>query len=69
MDDNGKFGKDAALTYVKQNAGGNDAVVKIAKTIIEICANIKVDDNPCEAAIQYGQCFKKNLDLVTFLKF
>ena len=62
MDDNGKFMKDSALTYAKKKTGGNDAVFKIAEEIIEICANIKVDDNHCEAAIQYGKCFKEQLE-------
>ena len=62
MDDNGKLVKDATLTYVKNNKGIRGALMKTVEGIIEICANIKVDDNHCEAAIQYEKCFKKELN-------
>ncbi|TMW54354.1 hypothetical protein DOY81_000533 [Sarcophaga bullata] len=67
MDNNGKFVKEAATTYVKTIGGGNIIVMKIAEKIIDICANIEVDKNPCEAAIQYGKCFKKELKARNFL--
>ncbi|TMW51709.1 hypothetical protein DOY81_003201 [Sarcophaga bullata] len=61
MDENGKFVKDVALTYAKNNTGGDKNLLKMSEEIINICADIPVDDNHCEAAVQYANCIKEQL--------
>ena len=68
MDDHGKLVKETAVALVKKYTGLSGFLLNIAKGIIDICANIKVDANPCEAAIQYGKCFKKELN-ARYIKF
>ncbi|XP_065365184.1 general odorant-binding protein 28a-like [Calliphora vicina] len=59
MDNNGKFVKDVAVTHAHKYTDGSDERMKIAHEIIDACSSIAVADDHCEAAEQYGKCFKE----------
>ncbi|KAM7349265.1 general odorant-binding protein 28a-like [Cochliomyia hominivorax] len=58
MDDKGKFVKDVALTHAHKYTDGSEERMKIAEEIIDTCNGLEVSDDKCEAAEQYGKCFK-----------
>nr|BAD83398.1 CRLBP homologous protein [Phormia regina] len=61
MDDNGKFVKDIALTHAQKYTDGSEERMKTATEIIDTCSNLEVADDNCEAAEQYGKCFKEQV--------
>ncbi|KAM7347923.1 general odorant-binding protein 28a-like isoform 2-T3 [Cochliomyia hominivorax] len=58
MDNNGKFVKDVATSHAEKYTDGDADKMKIAHEIIDACSGIEVSDDHCEAAEQYGKCFK-----------
>lgn len=59
MDSNGKIVKDKVVTDAEKYTDGDDDKMKIAHEIIDACVGITVPDDHCEAAEEYGKCFKK----------
>ncbi|XP_061402796.1 general odorant-binding protein 28a-like [Musca vetustissima] len=59
MDASGKFVAEAALKHAEKVTDGNADKMKVASEIINACANIDVSSDPCQAAEDYGKCFKQ----------
>ncbi|XP_061388794.1 general odorant-binding protein 28a-like [Musca vetustissima] len=58
MDENGKFVADVAEKHAAKITDGSAERMKMAREIIDACANIEVSSDHCEAAETYGKCFK-----------
>lgn len=59
MDANGKFVKDVAVKHAEMYTEGDADKMKTAHEIIDACAGLTVPGDACEAAEQYGKCFKE----------
>ncbi|XP_061402800.1 general odorant-binding protein 28a-like, partial [Musca vetustissima] len=59
MDVSGKFATEAALKHAEKVTDGNADKMKVASEIINACANIEVSSDHCQAAEEYGKCFKQ----------
>ncbi|XP_061397298.1 general odorant-binding protein 28a-like [Musca vetustissima] len=59
MDASGKFATEVALKHAEKVTDGNADKMKVASEIINACANIEVSSDPCQAAEDYGKCFKQ----------
>ncbi|XP_075157290.1 general odorant-binding protein 28a-like [Haematobia irritans] len=62
MDSNGKFVPEVAEKHASEMTDGTSDRMKIAREIINACAKIDVSSDHCEAAEQYGKCFKEQAD-------
>ncbi|XP_073828458.1 general odorant-binding protein 28a-like isoform X2 [Musca autumnalis] len=59
MDASGKFVSEVALQHAEKVTSGAEDKMKLASEIINACANIEVSSNHCQAAEDYGKCFKQ----------
>ncbi|XP_061397297.1 general odorant-binding protein 28a-like [Musca vetustissima] len=59
MDTSGKFATEIALKHAEKVTDGNADKMKVASEIINACANIQVSSDHCQAAEDYGKCFKQ----------
>ncbi|XP_061397303.1 general odorant-binding protein 28a-like [Musca vetustissima] len=59
MDASGKFATEVALKHAEKVTDGNADKMKVASEIINACANIEVSSDHCQAAEDYGKCFKQ----------
>ncbi|XP_059223617.1 general odorant-binding protein 28a [Stomoxys calcitrans] len=62
MNSNGKFVPEVAEKHAAKMTDGSADRLKMAREIINACANIEVSSDHCEAAEQYGKCFKDQAD-------
>ncbi|XP_037808817.1 general odorant-binding protein 19d-like [Lucilia sericata] len=60
MDDAGKVIKHAALDISESLISSEDERALVAD-IIDICDDIDLSDEHCEAAFEYGECWKKEV--------
>ncbi|XP_061388772.1 general odorant-binding protein 28a-like [Musca vetustissima] len=60
MDASGKFAAEVALKHAEKVTDGNADKMKVASEIINACANIEVSSDHCQAAEEYGKCFKQH---------
>ncbi|XP_058974432.1 general odorant-binding protein 28a-like [Musca domestica] len=58
MDDSGKFVADVALKHAEKVTEGAADKMQVASEIINACAGIEVSSDHCQAAEDYGKCFK-----------
>ncbi|XP_065364832.1 general odorant-binding protein 28a-like [Calliphora vicina] len=61
MSDDGKMLKDAAIELSKSLVKDDDKKELVAG-VIEACEGLKVSDDHCEAAEEYGSCLKKEFE-------
>ncbi|XP_058974433.1 general odorant-binding protein 28a-like [Musca domestica] len=59
MNDSGKFVSDVALKHAEKVTNGAADKMKVATEIINACAGIEVSSDHCQAAEDYGKCFKQ----------
>ncbi|XP_061402802.1 general odorant-binding protein 28a-like [Musca vetustissima] len=59
MDGSGKFVTEVALKHAEKVTDGNADKMKVATEIINACANFEVSSDHCQAAEEYGKCFKQ----------
>ncbi|XP_005188786.1 general odorant-binding protein 28a-like [Musca domestica] len=59
MDASGKFVTDVALKHAEKVTDGAADKMKVASEIINACAGIEVSSDHCQAAEDYGKCFKQ----------
>ncbi|XP_005190164.1 general odorant-binding protein 28a-like [Musca domestica] len=59
MNDSGKFVADVALKHVEKVTDGAVDKMQVASEIINACADIEVSSDHCQAAEDYGKCFKQ----------
>lgn len=72
MDDNGKLDKNAILEHLEKFDDVSEEKIRIAIEIVDKCSEMEVSDDDCEAAEQYGNCFKEESiarDMKDALKF
>lgn len=58
------------MEHVKYITQEDEDKMKIATEIIDRCSIIEVDDNDkCEAAVQYGHCFREEVKAHKAVKY
>lgn len=64
MDSDGKFVKTAALEEVRKISNGDAGKMKIAQNLTNACSDIDVSSDHCEAAADYGHCFREQIKVL-----
>ncbi|XP_005190166.1 general odorant-binding protein 28a-like [Musca domestica] len=59
MDASGKFVTSVALKHAEKATNGSADKMKLALEIINACASTQVSSDLCQAAEDYGKCFKQ----------
>lgn len=68
MDSDGKFDKEAALEEARKLTRGDVSKMQLAENLTNACSDIEVSSDHCEAAADYGECFREQIKSLNLAK-
>lgn len=68
MDSDGKFDKQSALDQARKLTRGNVSKMQLAENLTNACSDIEVSSDHCEAAADYGDCFREQMKSLSLAK-
>ncbi|XP_037805382.1 general odorant-binding protein 28a-like [Lucilia sericata] len=64
MDSDGKFDKTAALEEARKLTNGDVTRMQLVQSLLNACSEIEVSSDDCEAAAEYGHCFREQVKVL-----